>query len=142
MRETRGLLTVWAQERHSPDRRRHNEAARHPWVHFGGRLEAIVAPPGSTRGSSMVAGAEDVVQSFFASFFAAEPGSAGPPGNREQLWRLLVRFTMCKIANTAERHRDGRRERLRAYSTPAATDSGSSLKCVLALYQGGFVLGK
>src|SRR5271157_5574972 len=50
------------------------------------------------------------------------PAAAGPAGalismlwSREELWKLLVRITMCKVVNTAHRHmadrRDIRRER-------------------------------
>jgi DNA-directed RNA polymerase specialized sigma24 family protein len=128
MTETRGLLTVCAHEMHSPDARRREEAARQIWAHFAGRLEAMVRRRLDPR-ILRRAGADDVVQSLFASFFAAAPGPAGPPRNHEELWRLLVRFTMCKVANTAERHRarrrDVRRERPRAGPTPAAEDSGS-----------------
>jgi len=53
---------------------------------------------------------DDVLQSLFASFFAAAPGPDGPPRNRAELWRLLVHFTMCKVANTADHHRAKRRD--------------------------------
>jgi DNA-directed RNA polymerase specialized sigma24 family protein len=46
------------------------------------------------------------------------------PASREELWKLLVRITMCKVVNTANRHlaarRDVRRER------NAATDHNGS----------------
>ena len=47
-------------------------------------------------------------------FFAAPPDPSGPPRSRADLWRLLVHFAICKVANTAEWHyarrRDVRRE--------------------------------
>ena len=75
---------------------------------------------GSTPRILRRAGADDVVQSLFASFFAAPPGPDGPPRNRDELWRLLVHFTMCKVANTADHHRARRRDvrRERPLGTP------------------------
>lgn len=109
MIERQGSLTVYAHEMHSPDGCRREEAARQIFGHFAGRLKAMVRRRLDPRVLRR-AGPEDVVQSLFASFFAAVPGPVGPPRNREELWRLLVRFTRCKMANTAERHRAQRRD--------------------------------
>jgi RNA polymerase sigma-70 factor (ECF subfamily) len=114
-RDTPGSLTRYAQDMHSPDAARREEAARQIWLRFASRLRAVVrqrlAPDVLRR-----AGEDDVLQSLFASFFAAPAGSAGPPQSRADLWRLLVHFALCKVVNTAEYHRaqrrDVRRERL------------------------------
>jgi hypothetical protein len=46
------------------------------------------------------AGEDDVLQSLFASFFAASQDPSGPPQSRADLWRLLVRFALCGLGST------------------------------------------
>ncbi len=52
---------------------------------------------------------------MFASFYQGQYLGKTTPASREELWKLLVRITMCKVVNTAHRHladrRDIRRER-------------------------------
>ena len=102
-------LTRFGLELHSPDRERREEAARQLWLQFADRLSAVVRRRLDPRLLRRV-GVEDVVQSLFASFFAAAPGPNGPPRSREEIWRLLVHFTMCKVANTVDRLRAQRRD--------------------------------
>ena len=102
-------LTRYAQELHSPDAARREEAARQIWLRFSGRLGALVRRRLDRRVLRR-AGEDDVLQSLFASFFAAAPGPNGPPRDRAELWRLLVRFTLRKVCNTADRHRALRRD--------------------------------
>jgi DNA-directed RNA polymerase specialized sigma24 family protein len=102
-------LTRFGLELHSPDLARREEAARQLWLQFADRLSAVVRSRLDPR-LARQAGVEDVVQSIFASFFAAAPGPNGPPRSREDLWRLLVHFTMCKVANTVDRLRAQRRD--------------------------------
>jgi RNA polymerase sigma-70 factor (ECF subfamily) len=63
----------------------------------------------------------DIVQSLFRSFFAAQQGQGYALKDREELWRLLVWMTLCKVANAAHYHqrarRDVRRERSLASSS-------------------------
>src|SRR3954470_22351516 len=80
--------TLWARQMHSPDARLREEAARRLWLHFAERLRGV----GRRHLDPMLlrrAGEDDVLQSLFASFFTAPPGSGGPPANRVELWRLL-----------------------------------------------------
>jgi DNA-directed RNA polymerase specialized sigma24 family protein len=107
--ETEGSLTRWAHELHAPDAPRREEAARQLWLHFAERLRAVVRRRLDAR-IRRCAGEDDVLQSIFASFFAAAPGPNGPPRSRADLWRLLVHFTLCKVASTAHRHRARRRD--------------------------------
>ena len=106
-------LTRYAHELYSPDVEQREKAARQLWLHFADRLGALVRRRLDPR-ILRRAGVDDVLQSLFASCFAAAPGPNGPPRTREDLWRLLVHFTMCKVANTTARHlaqrRDVRRE--------------------------------
>ena len=104
-----GSLTRCARDLHAPDAARREEAARQIWLRFSDRLGAEVRRRLDARILRRV-GFDDVVQDLFASFFAATPGPGGPPRNRDELWRLLVHFTMCKVANTADRHRAKRRD--------------------------------
>jgi DNA-directed RNA polymerase specialized sigma24 family protein len=107
-------LTRYARELYAPEAARREEAARQLWLRFSARLAAEVRRRLDPR-ILRRAGLDDLLQSLFASFFAAPPGPGGPPRSRAELWRLLVHFTMCKVANVADHHRarcrDFRRER-------------------------------
>jgi RNA polymerase sigma-70 factor (ECF subfamily) len=111
---TERSLTRYARDLHSPDAQRREEAARQIWLRFAERLGAVVRHRLNSR-ILRHAGLDDVLQSLFASFFAAAPGPNGPPRNRAELWKLLICFTMRKVANTAHhdhaQRRDIRRER-------------------------------
>src|SRR4051812_28897554 len=116
--------TLWARQMHSPDARLREEAARRLWLHFAERLRAVVRrrlDPQLLRRS----GEDDVLQSLFASFFNAPPGSGGPPANRVEIWRLLVHITLCKVANTAHHHRAQRRDVRRERPMGDDGDGGS-----------------
>jgi RNA polymerase sigma factor (sigma-70 family) len=104
-----GSLTRYAKDLYSPDVARRDEAARQLWLRFSGRLTAIVRRRLDAR-VLLRAGLDDVMQSLFASFFAAGPGPNGPPRNRAELWRKMVRFTLYKVANTADHHHARRRD--------------------------------
>jgi RNA polymerase sigma-70 factor, ECF subfamily len=109
-----GSLTRFAHDLQSPDASRREEAARQIWLRFADRLGALVGRRLDVLVRRRV-DVDDVVQSLFASFFAAKPSPAGPPRSREDLWRLLVHFAMCKVAGTVDHHharrRDVRRDR-------------------------------
>jgi RNA polymerase sigma factor (sigma-70 family) len=122
--DSEGSLTRFAHELYSPDESRRDEAARQLWLRFSGRLAGVVRRRLDAR-ILRRAGEDDVLQSLFASFFAAAPGPDGPPKDRAQLWGLLVRFTMCKVANKVDYHRAQRRDiyRERPLETPAGSGS-------------------
>jgi hypothetical protein len=107
--ETEGSLTIYARELYSPDPNRREEAARQLWLRFSERLVAQVRRRLDPRILRRT-GAEDVVQNLFAAFFDADPGPNGPPRNRAELWRRLVHFTMCAVANTVDYHQAQRRD--------------------------------
>jgi RNA polymerase sigma factor (sigma-70 family) len=121
-----GSLTRFAHEVYSPDAVRRDEAARQLWLRFSGRLASVVRRRLDAR-ILRRAGEDDVLQSLFASFFAASPGPNGPPRNRAELWGLLVRFTMCKVANTAHYHRAQRRDVFR--ERPLDMPAGAGQTC-------------
>jgi RNA polymerase sigma factor (sigma-70 family) len=91
-----------------------DEAARIIWERFSPRLKHLVRRHLDNR-IFRREDEQDVLQSMFASFCAGQSKGSKAPASREELWKLLVRITMCKIVNTAHRHlaerRDIRRER-------------------------------
>jgi RNA polymerase sigma-70 factor (ECF subfamily) len=102
-------LNRYLRDLHSPDVQRREEAARQIWLRFAERLTAVVRRRLNSR-ILRHAGVDDVLQSLFASFFAAAPGTNGPPRNSAELWNLLVCFTMRKVANTAHHYQAQRRD--------------------------------
>ena len=120
-----GSLTRFAHELYSPDALLRDEAARQLWLRFSGRLAGVVRRRLDAR-ILRRAGEDDVLQSLFASYFAAAPGPHGPPRNRAELWGLLVRFTMCKVANTADYHRAQRRDVFRERPLGPPADAGTT----------------
>ncbi len=46
---------------------------------------------------------------MYASFCIGQRQGNASPASREELWRLLVRITLCKVVNTANRHYAARR---------------------------------
>jgi RNA polymerase sigma-70 factor (ECF subfamily) len=91
-----------------------DEAARIIWERFAPRLKNLVRRHLDSR-ILRREDEQDVLQSMFASFCHAQATGKTAPASREELWKLLVRITMCKVVNTAHRHladrRDIRRER-------------------------------
>ena len=112
-----GSLTRFVRDLHGSDPLLREEAARQIWLRFADRLRAVVRRRLDVRLRTR-ADADDILQSLFADFFAANPGPKGPPRSRQDLWRLLVHFTMCKIARTSERNRAARRD-VRRERTPS-----------------------
>jgi len=53
---------------------------------------------------------EDVLQSMYKSFCARQRRGDFDLTNRDELWNLLVRITLRKARNTANRHRQGKRD--------------------------------
>ena len=74
---TEGSLTDCARDLHSPDPSRREQAARLIWERFSARLRTLVLSRLDARILRRV-DADDVLQSLFASFFAAPPRAGGP----------------------------------------------------------------
>jgi DNA-directed RNA polymerase specialized sigma24 family protein len=114
---------------HALDPRVRGEAARRLWERFAPRLCALARSRLDPR-IRVREDENDIVQSLFQSFFADQQGRPSPLRDREELWRLLVWMTLCKVANAAHHHRrarrDVRRERpLALPRDPLANDSDS-----------------
>jgi DNA-directed RNA polymerase specialized sigma24 family protein len=104
-----GSLTRCVYDLRSPDNRMRDEAARVIWDRFSARLMLIVRRHLDNR-ILRREDEHDVLQSMFASFCNGQLKGMTAPASREELWKLLVRITMCKVVNTAHRHLAGRRD--------------------------------
>ncbi len=109
-----GSLTLCVHRLKSPDPIERDDAARIIWNRFSSKLQSLVRRhlDGQIRRRE---DEHDVLQSMYLSFFQGQLEGKTAPASRQELWRLLVRITMCKLVNTANRHlaarRDVRRER-------------------------------
>ena len=110
---TIGSLTLCIQNLRSPDVRVRDEAARVIWDRFAARLQALARRHLDNR-IRRREDEHDILQSMYASFCVGQREGNASPASREELWRLLVRITLCKVVNTANRNfavrRDVRRE--------------------------------
>jgi RNA polymerase sigma-70 factor, ECF subfamily len=116
-----GSLTRFVHELKSPDARIREEAARIIWERFSPKLKLLVRRHLDNR-IFRREDEHDILQSMFASFYCGQSRGMATPASREELWKLLVRITMCKIVNAAHRHmadrRDYRRERPEGQADP------------------------
>ena len=119
-----GSLTLYVQHLQSPDDRQREEAARVIWERFASKLQALVRRHLDNR-IRRREDEQDILQSMYVSFCTGQFQGKTAPASREELWKLLVRITMCKVVNTANRHlaarRDVRRERNAATDQNGAT---------------------
>jgi DNA-directed RNA polymerase specialized sigma24 family protein len=118
----------------APDPRVRNDAAQRLWERFAPRLSALARRRLSAR-IRVREDEDDIVQSLFFGFFASQRRDGYTLKDREDFWRLMVRMTLCKVANVVHHHqrarRDVRREQiLRRPST--ASEDGVGLSAVLA----------
>ena len=104
-----GSLTLCVQHLRSPDCHERDEAARIIWERFAARLQVLVRRHLDNR-IRRREDEQDVLQSVYASFCLGQLEGKATPSSREELWKLLVRITMCKVVNTAHRHRAARRD--------------------------------
>ncbi len=116
-----GSLTRYVHELRSSDCRLRDEAARIIWERFSPRLKLLVRRHLDNR-ILRREDEHDILQTAFASFCRGQSQGKTAPASRQELWKLLVRITMCKVVNTAHRHmaerRDVRRERPERRSDP------------------------
>lgn len=117
-----GSVTIYLERLRSPDCRERDEAARIIWERFSARLLGLVRRHLDNR-IRRREDEQDVLQSVYATFCIGQLNGKTSPASREELWKLLVRITMCTVVNTAHRHlaarRDVRRERADAHDSPA-----------------------
>ncbi|MGP0066540.1 MAG: RNA polymerase sigma factor [Isosphaeraceae bacterium] len=113
---TIGSLTLCIQNLRSPDVRARDEAARIIWDRFAARLQALARRHLDNR-IRRREDEHDILQSMYASFCVGQREGNASPASREELWRLLVRITLCKVVNTANRNYAARRD-VRRESSP------------------------
>ncbi len=111
-----GSLTLCIHDLRSPDCRQRDEAARVIWDRFSSRLQALVRRHLDNR-IRRREDEQDILQSMYSSFCMGQFEGMTPPSSRAELWKLLVRITMCKVVNTAHRHMAARRD-VRRESAP------------------------
>ena len=70
---------------------------------------------------------EDILQSMYKSFYIRQRRGDFDLANRDELWNLLVRITLRKARNTANRHLQGKRDVRREDPEAAADRSGGDL---------------
>jgi DNA-directed RNA polymerase specialized sigma24 family protein len=119
-----GSLTLCIHHLRSPDCRQRDEAARVIWERFSSRLQLLVRRHLDNR-IRRREDEQDILQSMYSSFCLGQFEGMTPPSSREELWKLLVRITMCKVVNTAHRHMAARRD-VRRESGTQREKSGAS----------------
>lgn len=117
-----GSLTMRIQDLRSPDVRQRDEAARVIWDHFEARLRSLVRRHLDNR-IRRREDEQDILQSMYASFCHGQLEGKETPRSRQELWKLLVRITLCKVVNTANRHLAARRDIRRERTDPTRTDN-------------------
>lgn len=125
-----GSMTLAAADLQSPDPRVRDEAARRIWERYSTQLLELVRRRLDPR-IQRREGSEDVVQSAFGSFLDGKAAL----DSREDVWRLLVRITLCKVANAAKKHQAARRD-VRREQLPAGRDSAIDRDPILNLMDG------
>ena len=120
-----GSVTMCIQNLHSPDSRERDRAAQVIWERFSPRLQGLVRRHLDNR-IRRREDEQDVLQSVYASFCLGQFEGQATPASREELWKLLVRITMCKVVNTAHRHLAARRDVRRERTEPRHSDQSGS----------------
>ncbi len=119
-----GSLTRFVHELRSPDLRQRDEAARIIWERFAPRLTQLIRRRLDNR-IFRREDEQDILQSMFASFYQSQYLGKTAPASRQELWKLLVRITMCKVVNTAHRHLADRRDIRREHSERSCDSDNS-----------------
>jgi RNA polymerase sigma factor (sigma-70 family) len=106
---TPGSVSALIPRLASDDTTDRNEAARLIWQRYFHALLALARDnlrPRIRRRESE----EDVLQDMYASFFRRQRRGEFDLANRDELWGLLVRITLCKVRNAANKHRRRKRD--------------------------------
>ena len=111
MRDARSITVAWRLV-NADDPAVREAAAALIWERFAARLRALIAQRMDARLKPRC-DPDDVLQILFAGFFASPPGPDGPARNRGDLWRILVRQALRRLADAADHHGADRRDRAR-----------------------------
>ncbi len=117
-----GSVTIALANLGAPDPHVRNDAAQRLWDRFAPRLCALVR----SRLNARIRAREDendIVQNLFLGFFASQQRERYSLKDREEFWRLMVRMTLCKVANAVHHHQRARRDvrREQAAAHPSGT---------------------
>src|SRR5260370_20937711 len=106
---THGSVTRMIAQLQSDDPAVRDLAARLIWQRYFRDLLALARHQldGRTRRRE---DEEDVLQSMYNSFCMRQQRGDFDLSGRDKLWALLVQITLCKARNTANRHRQGKRD--------------------------------
>jgi RNA polymerase sigma-70 factor, ECF subfamily len=104
-----GSVTMALADLRASDARVRNDAAQRLWERFAPRLCALARSRLNAR-IRVREDEDDIVQSLFLVFFAAQRGDGASLRGREDFWRLMVRMTLCKVANVVHHHQRARRD--------------------------------
>ena len=117
-------VTQMIHQLRSDDPRERDEAARLVWEHYFRDLLALARRHLSRKIRQKV-GAEDLLQSVYASVCRRQQRGDFELYDRDDFWRLLVTVTLNKARNAAKRHHRARRDVGREVSlASAAGESG------------------
>lgn len=119
-----GSMTMLAADLRSSDRRVRDEAATRIWERYVGPLLGLVTRNLDQR-IQRREGPDDVLQSMYLSFVDGQRRANAALQSREDLWRLLVHITFCKLANTAKKHQAARRDVRRELPMAGGRDGAS-----------------
>jgi hypothetical protein len=112
-----GSMTGCAEDLGSPDPAVRDAAARRIWEHYSSRLMVLVRRNLDAR-IRRREGEGDVLQSMYRSFCEGRREGKLPLASRDDLWRILVHITMCKVRNAAKHHLAARRDHRREEADP------------------------
>ncbi len=127
-----GSLTLRIEQLKSPDVSLRDEAARAIWQRFSIPLRALVRRRLDAR-IRRREDEDDVLQCMYTSFCVGQREGRAAPASREELWRLLVRITNCKLINAANRHTAARRDVRKEHPTDSDCRRQGSIGTSLVL---------
>lgn len=104
-----------------------NEAARVIWHRYFHALLALARDNLHAR-IRCRENEEDVLQDMYASFCRRQRRGEFDLAGRDELWGLLVRITLCKVRNTANKHARKRRDIGREQAWSAGVEAGALSK--------------
>ena len=107
--ESRGSVTRFAIDLKDANPAVRDEAARQIWERYSAQLLALIRNRLDRR-IRVREHEEDIVLSMYESFVAAQSRHGEAVCSRDELWRILVRMSLWKLANAVDRHTAARRD--------------------------------
>jgi len=120
-----GSVSGWIRRLGSDETTDRNEAARLIWERYLNALLALARDNLRPR-IRQRENEEDVLQDMYVSFIRRQRRGEFDLANRDQLWGLLVKITLCKARNTAKKHRRRKRDVYRELPIPAGGDQNGT----------------